>query len=67
MNRRGESNAGGGVGFFGILLAVFIALKLAKVVTWSWWVVFSPLWIELGLIAIILLIVWLNDFNNWRF
>lgn len=50
-----------GVGILGVLLIVFIALKLVGVVTWSWWVVLIPLWIEIGLlIIVILVIVWLD-------
>ena len=39
----------------------FIALKLAGVVTWSWWWVLSPMWIgglALALLAGGLIIVW---------
>ena len=27
------------------LLIVFIVLKLTEVITWSWWLVLTPLWI----------------------
>lgn len=27
-----------------IMGAVFIALKLAEVIAWSWWIVLSPFW-----------------------
>ena len=40
---------------------LFIALKLAGVVTWSWWWVLSPMWIgglALALLAGGLIIVW---------
>lgn len=33
------------VSFFGILLIVFIILKLCKVIMWSWLWVLAPLWI----------------------
>ena len=50
-----------GVGILGVLLIIFIVLKLVGVVTWSWWVVLIPLWIEIGLlIIVILVIVWLD-------
>ena len=50
-----------GVGILGVLLIVFIVLKLVGVVTQSWWVVLIPLWIEIGLlIIVILVIVWLD-------
>ena len=48
-----------------VLTIVFVALKLTKVIAWSWWWVLSPVLIELGiaLAAIILLAVLLltND------
>ena len=48
-----------GVGILGVLLIIFIVLKLVGVVTWSWWVVLIPLWIEIGLLIIVIfVIVW---------
>ena len=50
-----------GIGILGVLLIIFIVLKLVGVVTWSWWIVLAPLWMEIGLlIIIILVIVWLD-------
>ena len=47
----------GGMGLLGVLLVVFIVLKLVGVISWSWWVVLIPLWINLALIIIALLAV----------
>lgn len=33
------------MGFFDLLLLLFIGLKLAGVIDWSWWWVLSPVWI----------------------
>lgn len=49
------TSSGGGIGLTGILLIVFIVLKLVGVISWSWWWVLSPLWIELILIVLITL------------
>lgn len=48
-----------GVGFIGLLALLFIALKLANVITWSWLWVLSPVWISAFLViaAVILLFV----------
>lgn len=48
-----------GPGFFGLLGLAFIILKLCNVITWSWWWVLLPIWgqIALGLLIIIILIV----------
>lgn len=57
-NNRNENKTtvNGGVGFFGLLQVVFIALKVAKVIDWSWWLVFLPIWIELGLCLIVIIV-----------
>jgi amino acid permease len=44
------------VGFLGLLQIVFIVLKVLDKITWSWWMVFIPLWIELSIILIVLII-----------
>lgn len=50
-----------GVGILGVLLIIFIVLKLVGVVTWSWWIVLIPLWIEIGLLIIVILVIlWLD-------
>ena len=54
-----------GLGLGTILFLIFLTLKLAGlgvVATWSWWWVFSPLWIPLGLIGVLTLIAyWLDN------
>ena len=49
------TSSSGGIGLTGILLIVFIVLKLVGVISWSWWWVLSPFWIELILIVLITL------------
>ena len=44
------------VDFFGLFQIVFIVLKVTGLITWSWWMVFIPLWIELSIILIVLII-----------
>lgn len=58
-NTRDENenkNVYNGIGFFGLLQVVFIALKVAKVIDWSWWLVFIPAWIDIGIFLIIVII-----------
>lgn len=47
---------GGGIGFWELLLLLFIGLKVAGVIKWSWWWVLSPMWISAAII--ILLTIW---------
>lgn len=49
-----STSSGGGVGFGGLLLIVFIVLKLTEAIDWSWWWVMSPLWIPFALAGVIL-------------
>lgn len=57
----------GGIGITGVLTVVFVVLKLVPgnpVNDWSWWWVFSPLWIGLILwllfIGAIFLFLWIR-------
>lgn len=42
----------GGVGFFGALTLLFIALKMTGHIAWSWWWVLAPMWIPIALILL---------------
>lgn len=55
MNRT-YKNSKSAMGFLNTLQIVFIVLKLCDIITWSWWLVFTPLWINLGIAVIVLLI-----------
>lgn len=45
-----------GVSLLGVLQIIFIVLKLCGLIDWSWWMVFIPVWIDLGIIAVFLLV-----------
>ena len=48
----GKEEKSGGVGLLGLLFLIFLVMKLAgagAVANWSWWWVFSPLWIPVVL------------------
>ena len=51
MNRDNESRRG--VSGADLLQTLFIGLKLAKIIDWSWWWVLSPLWINLIIVIVI--------------
>ena len=63
-----KSNKGsGGLGFGTILFLIFLILKLADVgvvATWSWWWVFSPIWIPVAIVFIAAFIVGLIEILN---
>lgn len=57
--KNNNSNYSVGIGFTGLLTIVFIALKLAGIISWSWLWVLSPLWIEFVVVIAILAIVFI--------
>ena len=62
MSSNGSSSSGG-LGLCSILTIVFVVLKLVGVINWSWLWVLCPLWIELILSIIILIIIEVIDSN----
>lgn len=50
-----SSSTNGGVGFAGLLTIVFITLKLAKIIAWSWWWVLSPVLISFLFILLVII------------
>jgi hypothetical protein len=65
-----NSGASGGVSWCGVLLTVFITLKLCGLIDWSWCSVFAPLWlpaaIYLLLVIYVVLAMWIADRNRGR-
>ena len=49
--RNGENN----MGFMATLQLILIVLKFVGVITWSWWAVFFPLWINIAVYVIAIL------------
>lgn len=49
---------------------LFVGLKLAEVIAWSWWLVLAPSLLHLGLLAIFLLVFGLASIaqpkNRWN-
>jgi hypothetical protein len=57
----------GGIGFFGALALIFIALKLCNVINWSWLWVLSPLWLPFSIVMVCLVVVLIILFyGKWK-
>jgi hypothetical protein len=52
-----SKNTSSGIGLSGLLLVVFVVLKLTKNIDWSWMWVISPLWIPLVLAFSLFIII----------
>ena len=48
--------ANNNISFVGLLTIAFIVLKLTGYISWNWWWVLSPLWIEAAIFFAIILI-----------
>lgn len=57
-NRNSSSS---GIGICGVLTIVFVVLKLVGVINWSWLWVLCPLWINILLTVIVLVIIAIID------
>lgn len=53
MSQGSSSSSSGGIGFFGLLAILFIALKLTGQIDWSWLWVLAPLWMPAALIILV--------------
>lgn len=51
------TTASGGVSFSGLLTVLFVGLKLAGVIAWSWWWVLSPIWISFIIVAMLVILI----------
>ena len=66
MSNKSEVTTSGGIGFFGILTIVFIALKLTNYIDWSWWLVLLPLYGPFIFIFVVLIFIaiFINSVKN---
>jgi hypothetical protein len=61
MSNNSSSN---GIGLGTILFLIFLTLKLTNTIDWSWWWIFSPLWIPLLAVGVLGLIMFIRYKNN---
>ena len=54
--RETDSKSSNGLGFTTILFLIFMTLKLAGFINWSWWWVTAPIWIPFISVMILVII-----------
>lgn len=52
MNSKNNNSSG-----LGVLQIIFLVLKLTGLITWLWVLVLIPLWISLGILALVVIAV----------
>lgn len=58
----GSNKSSVSIGFLDILGVLFIGLKLAKVITWSWWWVLLPLYGPAAIVISIWIVTFIGVF-----
>jgi hypothetical protein len=49
-----------------VLFIIFLILKLVGAIAWSWWWVFSPLWMGVALTLVVLMFIFLfKAISKW--
>ena len=65
-----QSSSGSGIGVLGLMGVLFVGLKLAGVIDWSWWWVTAPFWggfaLFLALFLVVLLVTVIKDADGVR-
>lgn len=61
MGKGDNGSSGVSLGLCDVLFVVFLILKLCGLISWSWWWVFSPIWIPVAIILIVAFIVWFKN------
>ena len=46
-------------GFISLLTLIFVVAKILGEITWSWWWVFSPIWIPISVVLAILITIFI--------
>ena len=60
MSKSNSVQSSGGIGILGLLGVLFVGLKLAGIITWSWWYVTLPFWGGIALVLSILAVVFIG-------
>lgn len=61
-----EVTKGSGVGILTVLQLIFLVLKLTKLIAWPWVIVLIPLWIQLGLAVLLIVLIALLFLLEWK-
>lgn len=58
------SSSSSGMGILSWLQVIFIVLKVLDLIDWSWFKVFIPTWIGLGLFVILIILLVISEMLN---
>lgn len=55
-------NGAKGMGFWAVLLVIFIVLKLTEQVTWAWYWVLLPIWFPMAFYVVVMAIAFTIEY-----
>lgn len=64
MNNKTTTSSSGDMGILSWLQVIFIVLKVLNLIDWSWFKVFIPTWIGLGLFVILIILLVITEMHN---
>ena len=59
MNNNNNDTTKTGLGFLSILTLIFVVAKILGFLSWSWWLVFLPIWGPILAVILFFLIAWI--------
>ena len=63
-----DKGVGLGTVIVGNIITALVVLKLVGKIDWSWWVIFSPLWIAFAsTVLIVFIFLCISNYKNKRF
>lgn len=54
------------MGLLAILTIIFVVAKILGIIAWSWWLVFTPLFIDAGIVLIFIAVWAWIQFKTWK-
>ena len=68
MESKMDKGVGLGTVIVGNIITALVVLKLVGKIDWSWWVIFSPLWIAFAsTVLIVFIFLCISNYKNKRF
>lgn len=59
MNNNDSNTTKTGLGFLSILTLIFVVAKILGFLSWSWWLVFLPIWGPILALILFIFIAWI--------
>lgn len=62
-----KNTSSSGLRLSSVLTIIFVVLKLVGVINWSWWWVFSPTLIDIGVVTLLVIVIVIYENKKYGF